>query len=95
MKLHFLAPTLGATPQTYVELTPRELNVIVLVGSGLSNKETARRLGLSEKSIKNRLHLIYHNLGFRSRVDLAIWATTQHISLDKSIYLYDTTRLVD
>jgi len=41
------------------ELTPREHEIITLVSSGLSNKEIARRLNLTEATVKTHLHNIY------------------------------------
>jgi len=48
--------------------------MIALVGSGLSNKEMARKLNLSEGTVRNNLSIILSKLGLRERTQLAIWA---------------------
>ena len=48
--------------------------IIVLVGSGLSNKEIAAKLNLSEGTVRNSLSNILSKLGLRDRTQLAIWA---------------------
>ena len=56
------------------ELKPHEWDVIVLVGSGLSNKEISARLNLSEGTVRNSLSAILSKLCLRDRTQLAIWA---------------------
>ena len=51
-----------------------EWQIIVLVGSGLSNKEIAAKLNLSEGTVRNSLSNILSKLGLRDRTQLAIWA---------------------
>ena len=51
-----------------------EWQIIVLVGSGLSNKEIAAKLNLSEGTVRNSLSGILSKLGLRDRTQLAIWA---------------------
>ena len=46
----------------------------MLVGSGLSNKEIAAKLNLSEGTVRNSLSNILSKLGLRDRTQLAIWA---------------------
>lgn len=53
------------------ELTPRELEIGRLVSNGLSNKEVARQLNLSEGTIKIHLHNVYRKLGVKNRTALA------------------------
>ena len=52
-------------------LTPREAELVELVGRGLRNKEIAARLGIGEGTVKVHLHRIYDKLGVTSRVGLA------------------------
>ncbi len=52
-------------------LTPRELEVVRLVAGGLSNKEIARRVRITEGTAKQHLHNIYEKLGVQGRVNLA------------------------
>ena len=56
------------------DLKPHEWDIIVLVGSGLSNKEIASRLNLSEGTVRNSLSNILSKLQLRDRTQLAIWA---------------------
>ena len=51
-----------------------EWQIIVQVGSGLSNKEIAAKLNLSEGTVRNSLSGILSKLGLRDRTQLAIWA---------------------
>jgi DNA-binding NarL/FixJ family response regulator len=53
-------------------LTPREHQVALLVGRGLSNKEVARELGLSDGTVKLHMHKILEKLGVRNRNDLIL-----------------------
>ena len=49
------------------DLTPRELEVLRHVASGLGNKEIAREIGRSAETVKAHLESIYHKLGARDR----------------------------
>lgn len=51
-------------------LTRRERELILLVGQGLTNKEIAGRLGLSEQTVKNHVHRILRKLGASDRANL-------------------------
>jgi DNA-binding NarL/FixJ family response regulator len=55
-------------------LTPREEQVVALVAEGLSNRDTARELNLSEHTIKKYLFRIFDKLGISSRVELVLYA---------------------
>ena len=57
-------------------LTPREEQVVALVADGLSNREVADELGLSEHTIKKYLLRIFDKLGVSSRVELVLYAMT-------------------
>jgi two-component system nitrate/nitrite response regulator NarL len=50
-------------------LTPRELEVLGRLGEGLSNKEVARRLGISAHTVKFHLEAIFEKLGATTRAD--------------------------
>lgn len=56
------------------DLKDSEWQVIVQVGSGLSNKEIAAKLNLSEGTVRNGLSTILSKLNLRDRTQLAIWA---------------------
>ncbi|HJB07787.1 MAG TPA: response regulator transcription factor [Candidatus Enterocloster faecavium] len=55
-------------------LKPSEKQMIALVGRGMSNKEIAGKLNLSEGTVRNGLSVILSKLGLRDRTQLAIWA---------------------
>jgi DNA-binding NarL/FixJ family response regulator len=57
-------------------LTPREEQVVALVADGLSNREVARELNLSEHTIKKYLFRIFDKLGISSRVELVLYAVS-------------------
>jgi DNA-binding CsgD family transcriptional regulator len=49
------------------ELTPRQEEILELVDEGLSNAEIARRLWLSESTVKQHLRKVYQTLGVKNR----------------------------
>jgi DNA-binding CsgD family transcriptional regulator len=54
-----------------------EDNVVNLVVAGLSNRETAQKLGLTEHTVSNYLFRIYEKLGISTRVELVLYALRQ------------------
>ena len=56
-------------------LAPRERELIKLVRNGLRNREIARKLGVTEGTIKVYLHTVFQKLGVSSRTELAIRAS--------------------
>ena len=55
-------------------LTRREREIARHVALGLRNAEVAERLGVSEGTVKTHLNNIFQKLGFRDRVELAMYA---------------------
>lgn len=55
-------------------LTNREREVLALVGRGLANKQIARRLGISEKTVKTHLGNTFQRIGVGDRTQAALWA---------------------
>jgi DNA-binding NarL/FixJ family response regulator len=55
-------------------LTSREEQVVALVTDGLSNRDVANELGLSEHTVKKYLFRIFEKLGISSRVELVLYA---------------------
>ncbi len=61
-------------PEGSTTLTQREHEVMELIAGGLSNREIARRLVISEKTVKNHVHHIYQRLNAESRNhSVALW----------------------
>jgi two-component system nitrate/nitrite response regulator NarL len=55
-------------------LTRREIEVMLRVSDGLSNKEVASQLNITEGTVKIHLHSIYHKVGVGNRTSLANFA---------------------
>jgi DNA-binding NarL/FixJ family response regulator len=55
-------------------LTGRETEVLELVAEGLANKAIARRLAISEKTVKAHLTKVYVGIGVSDRTQAALWA---------------------
>jgi DNA-binding CsgD family transcriptional regulator len=58
-------------------LTPREREVAVLVGEGLTNRQIAGRLYLSERTAQNHVQHILTKLGLPNRGQIAVWVATR------------------
>jgi two-component system NarL family response regulator len=56
-------------------LTPRQRDISELLGAGASNKEMARRLSLTERTVKAHLTTIFRKLGTRGRLETALFIT--------------------
>ena len=54
-------------------LTPRQTEVAALVADGLTNRQLAERLGITERSAESHVERIRLRLGFRSRSQVAAW----------------------
>ena len=64
-------------------LTTREVEVMRLVTSGLSNKQVARELALSEGTVKIHLHNVYRKLNLGSRTALTAYALGRTLNGDR------------
>jgi non-specific serine/threonine protein kinase len=58
-------------------LTSRQIEVARLIAQGLSNKEVAARLTISERTVEGHVEQIRNKLGFNSRVQIAAWVVRQ------------------
>jgi two-component system nitrate/nitrite response regulator NarL len=58
-------------------LTRRELQILKYIAEGLSNKLIARKLDIAESTVKVHVKHMLKKLGFRSRVEAAIWMVEQ------------------
>ena len=63
-----------AQPSGFADFTPRERDVLRLLAEGFANKEIARRLSLSEKTVKTHVSNILQKLGVADRTQAALLA---------------------
>ncbi|MEV6538811.1 response regulator transcription factor [Streptomyces sp. NPDC051665] len=63
-----LAPELAS-------LSPRERDILALIGNGLTNREIGKKLYLSEKTVKNHISRLLAKLGVQRRVQAAVLAS--------------------
>lgn len=63
-------------PAGFHDLTPRERDVLALLGQGASNREIARTLYLSEGTVKNHVTNILSRLNLRDRTQAALLAAS-------------------
>lgn len=69
------ADRFGPVPQVdYLGLTPTELRILRGLVTGETNRQIARRVGLTEKTVKNRVSIILSKLCASSRTEAAILA---------------------
>jgi len=66
-------------PTPTERLSKRELEVLVLVASGLNAREIGRRLFVSPWTVRNHVRVIYRKAGIRSRAQAALLAV--HLDL--------------
>jgi DNA-binding NarL/FixJ family response regulator len=61
-------------PVTGAALTPREAEIMRLLGRALGNKEIAHQLGVSVTTVRTHLNKIYEKIGPMNRVELVLYA---------------------
>jgi DNA-binding NarL/FixJ family response regulator len=71
--------TARTEPTPAQQLTDREREVLGLLADGLPNKLIARRLGISEKTVKAHLTRVFQAIGVTDRTAAALWAQRQGI----------------
>jgi two-component system nitrate/nitrite response regulator NarL len=83
-QLEFLLETLAQAPATKIVdtqganlLSKREQDVVRWLAEGNTNREIARKLNLSENTVKNYLFQVFNKLGVSSRVEVVIYAASQ------------------
>jgi DNA-binding NarL/FixJ family response regulator len=69
----------GAHVEALPQISGREFEVIELVAMGHSNKRIAKRLGLSEQTVKNHLTHVMQKLQVDSRLELALYALRRRL----------------
>ena len=70
-------PRAGAPQLPYEQLTQRELQVLQSAADGLTNKEIAERLFISEKTVKNHISNIFSKLNVNDRTQAVLYALRQ------------------
>ena len=75
---------LGVLKQRYLELTPREREVLPLVVSGLLNKQAAAELGISEVTLEIHRRNVMQKMGAASLADLVRMAERLEIPITHS-----------
>ena len=68
------APAARSDSVTPADLTQREREVLGWVRAGLGNKQIARRLGISERTVKAHLTSAFQRIGVSDRTQAALWA---------------------
>jgi DNA-binding NarL/FixJ family response regulator len=64
-------------PERPAGLTAREVEVLALLARGQANKQIARQLGVTPKTVSNHIEHVYTKLGVGSRAAATLYAT-QH-----------------
>lgn len=74
-----------AAPHQPQPLTDREIEVLRLVGQGLSNREIAGHLSISEQTVKTHVTRVLTKLGVSSRTQAALYAARVGLLADKPL----------
>src|SRR5260370_1757113 len=65
----------ATTPKEFYDgLTAREIEILKLLATGQANKQIARRLHISEKTVRNHVSHIYEKLGIYDRSQAVLYA---------------------
>jgi DNA-binding CsgD family transcriptional regulator len=67
-----------ATPNAVGPLTAREQEVAALLAQGLSNRQIAEQLVITERTVAAHVEHILDKLDFSSRTQIALWAAAEH-----------------
>ncbi|MFE0514125.1 response regulator [Streptomyces sp. NPDC058964] len=65
----------SSLPPEMASLSPRERDILALIGDGLTNREIGKRLYLSEKTVKNHTSRLLAKLGVQRRIQAAVLAS--------------------
>jgi DNA-binding NarL/FixJ family response regulator len=81
-EVHELRISLENTPISDHDLSPREMEVLSLAAKGLTNKEIAYRLGISERTVQFHMNSIFNKTATSSRTEaVALAAQSGWLSL--------------
>jgi len=70
----------GAGLSDTAALTPRQLEVLCLLTSGMTNRHIARTLGITEKTVKNHMQAIFARLEVADRTQAALYAVRHRLT---------------
>ena len=77
MSVHYLEtafiPSSDKTPRR-VHLSPRQIEVLMLLGEGLANKPIGRKLGISACTVKQHVQAILREFGAANRLQAVVYA---------------------
>ncbi|MDZ4852159.1 MAG: response regulator transcription factor [Pirellulaceae bacterium] len=68
-----------ALPVSDIALTQREIDVLMQLANGLTNKEIALSLGIGYETVKEHVQHVLRKLGVTDRTQAAVWAVRQKV----------------
>ena len=68
------SPPTSSPPIGFEDLTKRERDVLLLIAEALNNTEISHELGIGEQTVKTHVSRILAKLGFRDRIQAAVYA---------------------
>ncbi|MFD7070895.1 helix-turn-helix transcriptional regulator [Streptomyces sp. NPDC059913] len=71
-------PAVQGELDAVADLTPREVDVLLMLSRAASNREIGRALGIAERTVKAHLTSIMKKIGVRSRTEVAIFSFAHH-----------------
>jgi DNA-binding NarL/FixJ family response regulator len=84
------AQVIGRTTELpFTRLTPRQKDILPLLAKGLSNKEIARALNITEATIKIHVAALCRAIGARNRTEAA-WATRGLLDKNQAMLRFDS-----
>jgi DNA-binding NarL/FixJ family response regulator len=69
----------SAVPVSDIALTQREMDVLIQLANGLTNKEIASSLGIGYETVKEHVQHVLRKLGVTDRTQAAVWAVRQKV----------------
>jgi DNA-binding CsgD family transcriptional regulator len=73
-------PALENAKERGAQLSPRQLEIVLWMRRGMTNKEIGRRLGISDMTVKTHAHNIFHKLEISGRMHLFGLPSAQQIA---------------
>jgi DNA-binding NarL/FixJ family response regulator len=78
--LHLAAPAPDTGPEPAPDLTAREIEVLACLAAGMSNKQVARSLGISIRTVTVHVSNLLRKTGSASRTEAALWAVRHRLT---------------